>query len=193
MGTAAIFLDRDGVLTEEAGLVTSAGQLRLRPGVPQALRRLERAGFQLIVVTNQAAVARGLIDLRQLDEIHARMCRMLVSLGGPPPAAIYVCPHHPQADLPAYRVACDCRKPRSGLLLRAAGEHDIDLAASYMVGDQITDIAAGARVGCRTVLVRSPATPAPPIVAPEPIDDSVCPDYVCDNLEAAADWILSMP
>jgi D-glycero-D-manno-heptose 1,7-bisphosphate phosphatase len=193
MDKAAVFLDRDGVLVEEAGLITSAEQLRLLPGVPQALSRLRAAGFRLVVVSNQAIVARGMINEEQLDAIHAELCRMLESRGGPRLDAIYACPHHPQADLPAYRVECDCRKPRSGLLLRAAREQGLDLAASYMIGDRITDIAAGAGAGCRTVLVRSPASDAAPIVTSEPIEDSLCPDYICDSLEAAADWILWTP
>jgi D-glycero-D-manno-heptose 1,7-bisphosphate phosphatase len=193
MGQAAVLLDRDGVLIEDRDLLTRSDDLRILAGVPEALRRLKAAGFRLIVVSNQAVIARGMITEEQLDEIHRRMCLLLTHAGAPPLDAIYTCPHHPRATLPAYRVECECRKPRPGALLRAAREHDLDLAASYMVGDRITDILAGCRAGCRPVLVQSPATAAPPIMTLEPIDDSVQPDYVCPNLQAAVDWILSMP
>ncbi len=190
---AAVFLDRDGVLIEDRDLLTCAGEIRVLPGVPEALRRLKAAGFRLIVVSNQAAIARGMISEPQLDEIHAAMCRMLESAGAPPLDAIYCCPHHPEATLPAYRVVCDCRKPRPGSLLRAAREHALDLAASFMIGDRMTDILAGHRAGCRTVLVESPSTSLPPIVTLEPLDASAKPAYICASLLAAAQWILSLP
>lgn len=187
----AVFLDRDGVLVEDRGFLCDVKDLRILDGVPQALRRFKAGGFRLIVVTNQAVVARGMITEDQLDEIHVRMCAMIESLGGPPLDGVYACPHHPQADLQDYRVVCDCRKPRSGLLLQATREHGLDLSASFMVGDRLTDIAAGAGAGCKTVLIRTPATDRPPIVTAQPVDDSVQPDCVCDSLEAAADWILA--
>jgi D-glycero-D-manno-heptose 1,7-bisphosphate phosphatase len=192
MAAAAVFLDRDGILLEDRGLLTRSEDLRVLPGAPHALRRLKGAGFRLIVVSNQAVVARGLISEQQLAEIHVEMGRMLAAAGAPPLDAIYCCPHHPNATLPEYRVECECRKPRPGLLLRAAREHGLDLAASFFVGDRITDIIAGVRAGCRTVLVESPATAAPPIVTSEPIDESLLPDYVCLDLQAATDWILSV-
>jgi D-glycero-D-manno-heptose 1,7-bisphosphate phosphatase len=190
MSNRAVFLDRDGVLVEDLGLLSRAEDLHVLDGVPQALCRLKAAGFRLVVITNQAVVARGLITLEQLVGIHARMSELLTGLGAPPLDGIYVCPHHPHADMSEYRVVCDCRKPRPGLLLRAARELGLDLQASVMVGDRLTDVAAGAKVGCKTVLVHSPATSRMPIVTAEPVDDSIKPDYACDSLEAAADWIL---
>jgi D-glycero-D-manno-heptose 1,7-bisphosphate phosphatase len=186
----AVFFDRDGVLIEERWPLLSADEIHLSPGVGEALARLKAAGFLLMVVSNQAVVARGMITLSQLDEIHAELGRRLTLAGSPPLDAIYACPHHPEATLPAYRVECDCRKPRPGSLLRAAREHNLDLAGSFMVGDRITDVLAGSRAGCRTVLIESPATAEPPIVTLEPIDETVRPDYVCRDLAAAADWIL---
>jgi D-glycero-D-manno-heptose 1,7-bisphosphate phosphatase len=187
---AAVFLDRDGVLIEDRGLVTHAEELHLVAGVAEALQLLKTAGFRLIVVSNQAVVARGLISEEQLQQIDDAMARMLRAAGAPPLDAVYYCPHHPNATLPAYRVECECRKPRPGALLRAAREHKIDLAASFTVGDRITDIIAGAAAGCRTVLVRSAVTDAPPIVTVDPIDESIRPDYVCPDLQSAAAWIL---
>ncbi len=191
MKRAAIFLDRDGVLVEECGLLDCAQQLRILEGVPQALARFKEAGYCLVVVTNQAIVARGLITEEQLASIHDEMGRLLAAAGAPPLDAIYACPHHPEATLPNYRVACECRKPRSGSLLKAALVHDLDLEASFLVGDRLTDIAAGAAAGCRTVLVQSAASTAPSIVTLEPLDDAIRPDHICRDLHAAADWILA--
>lgn len=190
---AAVFLDRDGVLIEDRDLLVDAAQIRILEGVPEALTRLHAAGFRLVVVSNQAVVARGLITECQLDAIHARMQALLQQAGAPPLDAIYSCPHHPEATLPEYRLACECRKPRPGMLLRAAREHRLDLCESVLVGDRLTDVAAGSRAGCRTVLVKTAQTEAPPIVTADPLDDPPQPDFVCANLSAAADWILRTP
>ena len=187
---AAVFLDRDGVLLEDRDLVVSPADLHILPGVPGALRKLKRAGFRLIVVTNQAAVARGLLSEQQLSEIHVEMCRRLVGAGAPPLDAVYFCPHHPEATLPNYRVACECRKPKPGMILRASYEHGLNLAASFLVGDRLTDVLAGTRAGCRSVLVRTGKHLDAPIVTAEPVDANVRADQECADLEQAAEWIL---
>jgi len=156
----------------------------------RALRSLKEAGFQLIVISNQTVIARGLITEQEVYAIHADMEQLLQHAGAPHLDGFYFCPHHPNAMLPAYRIACKCRKPRPGLLLRAAREHNLNLGASFMVGDRITDIIAGARAGCRTVLVQTGKHQAPPIETAEPLDESVQPDHVCADLRAAAEWIL---
>lgn len=186
----AIFLDRDGVLVKDVGLVCAASELEILEGVATALRRLKEADFQLVVVSNQAIVARGMITELQLNEIHAAMNRLLGEQGAPSPDAIYYCPHHPQATLDAYRIACDCRKPRPGMLLRAAAERAIDLAHSYLVGDRMTDILAGQRAGCRSILVTTGQHEAPPIVTADATEESAMPHHICDGLLAATDWIL---
>jgi len=150
----AVFLDRDGTLVEEMDFLTRPEQLALIPGAARAVRRLNARGLAVVVVTNQSAVARGMIDERELSAIHARLESMLAAqdarLDG-----IYVCPHHPSEGRGAYRVACDCRKPAPGLLLRAARELGLDLAASWIVGDSRRDLEAGAAAGVRGVLVGS--------------------------------------
>jgi len=161
-------------------------------GVPQALRSLKAAGFQLIIVSNQTVVARGLVTEEEVYAINAEMERLLEQAGAPHLDGFYFCPHHPNATLPAYRIACECRKPRPGLLLRAAREHNLNLGASFMVGDRITDIIAGARAGCWTVLVQTGEHQAPPIETIEPLDESVQPDYACANLSEVARWILGV-
>lgn len=189
---AAVFLDRDGVLVEDRGLLVDAAELRLIPGVPSALRRLRENGFRLIVVSNQAVVARGMITPEGVEAIHADLLRLLEEAGAPRLDAIYFCPHHPEADVPEYRVHCDCRKPQPGTLLRAAEEHHLDLAASFMVGDRITDIAAGAAAGCRTVLVRKPGDETPLATAAAPPGGWRQPDWLCADLAAAVEWILKV-
>jgi len=192
MAEAAVFLDRDGVLIEDRGLLTRVEDISVLDGVPQALASLKQAGFRLIVVSNQSVVARGLLTEAELETIHAEMVRLLQQAGAPKLDAIYVCPHHPEATLPAYRVECECRKPRPGALHRAAREHNLDLADSFMVGDRITDMITGARAGCRTVWLTSGMHFAVPIVTLEPIDSSVQPDFTCPDLAAAAEWIIKV-
>lgn len=190
-GDAAVFLDRDGVLVEDRGLLVDAADLCILEGVPLALRRLKEAGFRLVVVSNQAVVARGMITPEGVEAIHAQLLRLLEDAGAPRLDAIYFCPHHPSADLPEYRVVCNCRKPRPGALLRAAEEHCLDLTASFLVGDRMTDIAAGAAAGCRTVLLKRPGEETPPTTTAEPPEGWRQPDYVCRDLSAAVDWILA--
>lgn len=190
---AAVFLDRDGVLLEDRDLLVSPAELRVLPTVPEALRSLKKAGFQLVVVTNQAVVARGLIDEQRLCEIHDQMRQLLEEAGAPALDAVYYCPHHPEATLPAYRTRCECRKPMPGMILRAASEHHLNLPASFLVGDRMTDVAAGIRAGCRSILVRSGKHTAPPIVTTEPMDPELQPQFACDDLRQAAAWILEQP
>lgn len=187
----AVFLDRDGVIVEDVGYVTQPGQLRLLPGVPGALARLKAAGFHLFMATNQAVVARGMVTEEELVAIHDRISALLREAGGPGLDANYACPHHPDATLPTYRLDCSCRKPKPGLLLRGAEEHRIDLSASFMVGDRLTDVAAGASAGCRTILVQTGQHDAPLIQTAEPWDTTVQPTHTCPDLPAAADWILT--
>jgi D-glycero-D-manno-heptose 1,7-bisphosphate phosphatase len=188
-----VFLDRDGVLVDDQGLLLRAEQIRLLAGVPAALQRLKAAGLFLATVSNQAAVARGLIDEEELGDLNELVLEQIVACGGPRLDAVYYCPHHPEATLPEYRTACPCRKPRPGMILRAAAEHGLDLAASFLVGDRMTDIAAGAAAGCRTVLVTCGRHAAPPIVTVDPIDPACRPDHTCLDLAEAAQWILALP
>jgi len=186
----AVFLDRDGVLLEDVDLLTDPRRIRILEGVPQTLQRLKQAGFELIVVTNQTVIARGLTTEQGVLEIHSQLEQLIEQAGGPQLDGFYFCPHHPNATLPAFRIDCDCRKPRPGLLLQAARERAIDLKASFMVGDRITDIIAGARAGCRTILVQTGKHLSPPIETTEPLDRTIRPDHICADLKAAADWIL---
>lgn len=187
---AAVFLDRDGVLVEDIDLTADAERMRLIPGAADGMRALQRAGLHLVLVTNQTVVARGLATEKEVEGLHERLDSMLVAAGGPALDAAYFCPHHPEATLERYRAVCDCRKPRPGLLRRAASDHDLDLARSFLVGDRMTDIAAGAAAGCRTVLVESGRHEDPSIVTVEPLPDALRPDHVSPDLAAAAEWIV---
>ncbi len=188
---AAVFLDRDGVLIEDVHLLTRPEQVVIPSGVSAALRALGAAGFKLVVVSNQPVVARGLVSELDVRAVNIHMDSLLQRAGAPPLDGIYVCPHHPNATLPAYRVDCDCRKPRPGMILQAAQDHQIALQQSFLVGDRFTDIMAGAKAGCRTVLVQTGQHAAPPIESPEAIDRSIAPDFVCEGLLGASEWILN--
>lgn len=154
MPREAVFLDRDGTLIEEVNYLSSPEQVRLIPGADAAVRRLNAAGALVVVVTNQAGVARGFFPESRVGEVHAHLSALLAERGARVDAYFY-CPHHPTEGLGAYRVACGCRKPEPGLLLAAARALDIDLARSWMIGDKLCDAEAGAAAGCRAILVRT--------------------------------------
>ena len=177
----AVFLDRDGVLVPEG---QSGLELQPFSFAAEAVARLRRRGFLVVVVTNQPAVARGLCSEADVVEAHARL-RTRVAVD-----AFYHCPHHPHASRLEYRIECDCRKPRAGLLRRAADELEIALDTSFLVGDRPSDILAGARAGCTTILVHSGAHLAAPIVTPDP-PETRAPDHECADLAAAVELILA--
>lgn len=151
----AAFIDRDGVINRELGYVHKAADFHLLPGVVSGLQALQGAGFQLVVVTNQAGIARGLYTEHDYAVLTAHM-RALLRDQGVELAAVYHCPHHPSAGIGPYRTDCRCRKPAPGMLLDAARDLDLDLAASVLIGDKASDIQAGRRAGVgRCVLVES--------------------------------------
>lgn len=187
---AAVFLDRDGVLVPDRDLLTRREDLRLLAGVPEALTLLKCAGYSLNVASNQTVVARGMASEAEVYALNEHLQKMIEQAGGPRLDGWYFCPHHPKANVPTYRMNCECRKPQPGMLLRAARELGLNLSASYMVGDRITDIIAGARAGCRTILVQTGMHIQPPIETVEPLDVSVQPNFICASLSEAAKWIL---
>ena len=159
----AIFLDRDGTLNEERGYITELSQFSLYPYAAEVVRRINAAGWLAVVITNQAGVARGLYTESFLHELHEAMCGQLLA-DGARLDGIYYCPHlmperfeaheYDEVLLP-YRITCECRKPKPGLLERAARELAIDLTASYVIGDRYGDIAAGHAVGAQSVLLQT--------------------------------------
>jgi D-glycero-D-manno-heptose 1,7-bisphosphate phosphatase len=187
----AVFLDRDGVLVEDRPALTHIRDVEVLPRVPAALRDLADAGFLLLVVSNQTVVARGLLSEPDVARLHARIEAQLRAQGAPALQGFYFCPHHPNATLSRYRTACACRKPRPGLLRTAALEHGVSLMHSFLVGDRITDVLAGAACGCQTVKVQTGAHLSPPIETASEIDLHVRPHHVCADLYAAARWIVA--
>jgi D-glycero-D-manno-heptose 1,7-bisphosphate phosphatase len=164
----AVFLDRDGTINTLAGFVTRPEQFSLIAGAAEAIRRINDAGLLAIVITNQPAIARGECSPEELEIIHQKMESELGKAGAYV-NDIFYCPHHPDkgfpGERPEYKIDCECRKPKPGMLLRAAEKYNIELAASWMIGDDARDILAGKAAGCKTVLL-APEGAAP--VKPEP-------------------------
>lgn len=167
----AVFLDRDNTINFDPGYLSDPALVRLLANAAEALRLLQSSGLPLILVSNQAGVGRGYFGEDALQAVHSRLVELLaaedVQLD-----AYYYCLHAPQD-------ACECRKPMPGMLLQAAREHSIDLSASFMVGDKSSDVEAGRRAGCHTVLLHD-----------SPIENRYA-DIVCTDLLAAATWILA--
>ena len=181
----AVFLDRDGTLIEEVGYLDRIDRVRLFPYSVDAVRLLNRGGFVVIVVTNQAGIARGFFDEAFVDATHRSLADTLAA-GGARVDGFYFCPHHPDGTVAPYRQACECRKPQPGLLRRAAADHQLDLARSFVVGDRPHDITAGTAVGATGVLVRTGYGDRL-----ERSDDGAA--AVMDNLMGAVSWILRQP
>lgn len=147
----AVFLDRDGTVIEDHGYLKDEHRVRLIPGAAEAIASLN-GRFLVIIASNQSGVARGLLREEDVRRINAAAAEQLRSRGARIDA-FYYCPHHPAAQDPRYRMRCECRKPRPGLLVRAAEQWGIDLQSSFVIGDQLRDIEAGLAAGCTPVLV----------------------------------------
>jgi len=184
----AVFLDRDGTVAEEVGYVNHVSRVRLLPESAEAIRRIRGAGFLVVVVTNQSGVARGYFEEPLVLQANQRL-RDLLGDQGAVLDAIYYCPHHPREGSPPYRQECDCRKPRPGMLLRAAREHGIDLPRSYMVGDGIVDVEAGRAAGATSILVLTGYGRGQ--VEHRRSCWPVEPNHVAEDLSAAVDWIVA--
>lgn len=148
----AIFLDKDGTLVTNEPGNRDLASFRPAPGVPEALVRLSRSGYRLFVVSNQPGFALGQFHEMDFRRFKAAMSRFFLEQGCLL-SGVYFCPHDPAGRVERYALACDCRKPQPGLLLRAAAQHQLDLSASWMVGDILNDVEAGHRAGCRSAFV----------------------------------------
>ena len=181
----AVFLDRDGTMIEDVGYLDRLSSVSFFPWTVDAIRALNRAGFPVVVVTNQSGIARGLFDEGFVQETH-RFIEARLAAGGAHVDAYYYCPHHRDGRVPAYTRACDCRKPGRGLIDAAARDLGLDPARSFVVGDKWLDVQMGRAVGARAILVRTgwggEEERHPP--------DGTSADVVVDNLVAATGWIL---
>ncbi len=183
----AVFFDRDGNLNEEIGYAGDPDRIRLLPGAAEAVRAVREAGMPAVVISNQSGIARGLLTVEQVETVNARVLGLLAAEGAAVDA-LYYCPHHPEGEIAAYAIACECRKPAPGLLQRAAAEHGIDLPASYVVGDKVSDVQLAHAVGGRGVLVQ---TGYGPREREKAVAQGVKIDHVANDVLDAVRWILT--
>lgn len=186
MSNRAVFLDRDNTIIEDPGYISDPSLVKLLPGAELAVKSLVTAGYKIVVVTNQSGVARGLLTEETLRKIHDELRRQLQDKGTRVDA-IYYCPFHPEGTVEPYAVDSDLRKPKPGMLLKAAVELNLDLRRSWMVGDGARDIEAGMRAGCRTIRIRSSKAPGGD---DKSSDDDVQADFTVRNVVEAARVIL---
>ncbi len=180
----AIFLDRDGTINKYVGFLRNIDEFELLPGAADAIRLINSSGYLAIVVTNQPVIARGEVTVPELDMIHSKM-ETLLGAEGAYIDALYYCPHHPdkgfEGEIPELKIDCECRKPKPGMLLRAAEDFNIDLSESWMIGDGKNDVLAGQKAGCRTAL----------IVSEEVVESSANADILCESLLDACTQLIT--
>lgn len=183
----AVFIDRDGTVTEEVGYLNNIDRLKLIKGTSNAIRLLNKKGLKVVVITNQAGVARGYFPEELIHKAHERL-KKLLSKSGAYLDGIYYCPHHPEGKNKKYRKICDCRKPNPGMIETAANELNIDIKSSYVVGDKLSDVALAQNVGAKGILVLTGYGKG----ELEYFKDNGCkkPDYVAEDLHEAVVWIL---
>ena len=153
----AVFLDRDGTINKYVGFLRKIEEMELLPGVAKAIRLINESGYLAIVVTNQPVIARGEVTYEGLEEIHDKM-ETLLGIEGAYIDRIYFCPHHPhkgyKGEISELKIDCECRKPKAGMLLKAAEDLNIDLSKSWMIGDSVADIQAGEKAGCKSIKIK---------------------------------------
>jgi len=186
MKNRAVFLDRDGTINVDVGYPSRVEQIEIYPLSIEAVRKIKAAGFLAVIVTNQSGIGRGLLTEADLAEIHhhvrAEFAARDIHVDG-----IYYCPHFDLSPDPSFRKNCSCRKPETGMALRAAADLDIDLRRSYMVGDKVEDMLFGINIGAVPVLVRTGYGTASEIILKE---RGIQVGAVADDLLGAVNWIL---
>ncbi|MBI3589571.1 MAG: HAD family hydrolase [Candidatus Liptonbacteria bacterium] len=173
----AVFLDRDGTINREVDVLRDLKQLKILPRAAEAIKKINRLGFLVIVITNQPVIARGWLTEKEVDKIHAVLISRLARKGAKIDA-IYYCPHHPNANLKKYRVKCHCRKPNIGMILKAAKKYKINLKKSFMIGDHTRDILTGKNAKLKTILVKTG-------YAGKDNYYKIKPDFTTQNLQGA--------
>ena len=182
----AVFLDRDGTINEEVNYLGDPADLKLTPGAAQAIHLLNSHHIPVIVVTNQAGIARGYFTETQMHLVHQALDWM-IAVENAKIDAYYFCPHHPTAGIGDYKITCTCRKPQPGMLYQAAQDLQLDLSKSYLVGDKLTDIQAGNLAGCQTILVETGYGKE----ESKTKQNETKPDQISPNLLNAIEWILT--
>ncbi len=186
----AVFLDRDGTLNVEKGYIRDIAEIELYPGAAQAVRRLNDAGMPAILVTNQTGAARGYYDIEHVHGLNNKVQELLGSQAGARLDAVYYCPHYRDGIVPEFTRDCECRKPAPGMILQAARDFgDIDLAASYVIGDKATDVTFARNAGCRGILVRTGY--GEQVLKGEYQRLDVQPEKICADVVEAVEYILA--
>ncbi len=186
MKKKAVFLDRDGTINKDVGYPSSFRAIKIFPYSFEAVKKINQAGLLAVIVTNQSGIGRGLIEEKNLQDIHLRLKESFARHGARIDG-IYYCPHYPFAPDPRYRTNCRCRKPSPGLGQKAARELGIDLRESYMVGDKVEDILFGINIHAKPILC---LTGFGPESLPELKKRGIAPAFVAENLLDAVNWIL---
>lgn len=180
----AIFLDKDGTLIPDIPYNVNPQKITLSDNTVAGLINLQSNGYKLIIISNQSGVARGCFTEDKLIDVEQKM-RQLFYDNGLKLSGFYYCPHHPQGSVPGYNISCGCRKPEAGMILKAAVDHEINLANSWMIGDILNDVEAGNRAGCKTILINNGNET-------EWTDGAYRkPTIVCENINQAADALLT--
>jgi len=183
MPSPAVFLDKDGTLIHDVPYNVAPALICFTPGAREGLRLLDKSGFRLVVVSNQSGVARGFFSEEALTAVEAKL-RELCTKAGVSLAGFYYCPHEPNGSVKKYAITCFCRKPQPGLLVRASLDLDIDLQASWLIGDILDDIEAGISAGCRAVLLLNGNE------TEWQLSSRRCPHYYAADLEEAAQIVI---
>lgn len=190
----AIFFDRDGILNEDKDLISKVDDFNIFDEIPSLIESFREKGYKIFMVTNQTVVSRGILQEKELIELNNRFQSLLIKKNKNAIIdKILYCPHHPEADLIEYRVDCDCRKPKPGMILKLAKEYNINLSKSYVIGDRVSDIISGYLAGCKTIKFLSGKHNKRPIVSClENYEEliNLTPNYVITSLCELKEIIL---
>ena len=192
MDNKAVFFDRDGVLNEDIHLLYKIEDVIIPSYTVEAFELLQSFTGKKIVVSNQTVISRGLASEEDVEKLNQYINKQLFDATGCSIDKFYVCPHHPEATLEKYRINCNCRKPKPGMLLQAANDLKINLSQSWMIGDRISDIVAGHRVGCKTILIQTGRHTEKTIIS-DAMDTTISPGYICAHLLEAVKIIFQQP
>lgn len=187
MAKKAAFIDRDGTINIDAGYINHPDRFIIYPFALQAMKMLANNGYDIVIITNQAGLSNGYFTEETMDKIHQKLFKACQH-AGIEISGLYYCPHSPSAKVEKYKADCDCRKPKPGLLFRAAKELGIDLKESFMIGDKYSDIMAGKNAGCKTILVKTGYGEGELAQNREKWKEA--PDFIAEDLLCAARRIL---